>query len=478
MILSVIRFLLVCIFCTALFGTEFDDFLKEHQSEYESHVSAEDKAFSGYLKKDWKSFQSSYANTPYLTPKPKELPVLLEKTLSPKLIKQSQKPTLKPVKKPISAPTKKMQAPILAQNEIKVVFDFYSHHIQININKQWQEARLGLVSNQNISKLWEKYSAIDYQGLLGQIERHTKTFGLNDWANYQLIHRLGQEMYSTNNDATLFAWFVLNKMNYLAQVGYEKRGNDIYLLLALSHQIYQVPYIPLGEQNYYMINVPKSKAKVRVLTYANPYSSKQNALSFYIGSEFRLAEDYRIKKLFFSYGDKKYLVHTKYAKNIIDFYRSYPQSDYVIYLRSQGAYSALAPLQNDLKAILKNKTELESVDMILRFVQKAFEYKTDEDQFGYEKVFFPEETLFYSHSDCEDRSLLFAHLVQNLLGLDVILLKYKNHLSTAVALQSATDGDSLKHNGKRYTIADPTYVNAPLGKAMPKHKNSQFTIIQ
>ena len=474
----VVRFLLVIVFCGALFGSEFEDFLREHQSDYEGYVSAEDKEFSGYLKKDWELFQSNYVNTPYLAPKPKKLPVLQEKVLPPKLLKQSKKPILQSAKKPIAKPIAKIKTPAPKSNETKISFDFYSHKVQITLNKQWKNNTLGQISNKNISKLWEKYSANDYQNILNQIEHYKKTFGLNDWASYQLVHKLGKALYSDKNDATLFAWFVLNKMNYLVQVGYEKRSKDIYLLLALSHKIYQVPYIPIGKRNYYVINAPKNKKSVQILTYANPYSSKQNALSFQIGSEFRLADSYRAKELSFVYNDKKYLVRTKYAKNIIDFYHSYPQSDYSVYLRSQGAYSVLAPLHKDWQAILKDKTELESVDMILRFVQKAFAYKTDEEQFGYEKVFFPEETLFYSYSDCEDRSLLFAHLVQNLLGLDVILLKYKNHLSTAVALRSPAVGDSLKYQGKRYTIADPTYINASLGKTMPKYKNSKFTIIK
>ena len=47
-----------------------------------------------------------------------------------------------------------------------------------------------------------------------------------------------------------------------------------------------------------------------------------------------------------------------------------------------------------------------SVNRLLRFVQTAFEYKTDEDQFNTENYLFPLETLHYPYSDCEDRSAL------------------------------------------------------------------------
>lgn len=57
---------------------------------------------------------------------------------------------------------------------------------------------------------------------------------------------------------------------------------------------------------------------------------------------------------------------------------------------------------------------------------------TRKDQFGREKYFFAEETLFYPLSDCEDRAIFFAILIRNLLGLDVIGLDYPGHIATAV----------------------------------------------
>jgi len=80
-----------------------------------------------------------------------------------------------------------------------------------------------------------------------------------------------------------------------------------------------------------------------------------------------------------------------------------------------------------------------------------------------------QETLFYEKSDCEDRSILFAYLVNNLLGFKVVGVKYKDHMATAVAVPM--QGDALNIASHRYVIADPTYINAPIGKSMPKYKN-------
>ena len=81
---------------------------------------------------------------------------------------------------------------------------------------------------------------------------------------------------------------------------------------------------------------------------------------------------------------------------------------------------------------IKGKSQKDAANILIDFVQTAFEYQTDDVQFGYERPLFADETFFYPYSDCEDRSILFAHLVKDLLGLDVVLLYYPGHLATAV----------------------------------------------
>ena len=90
---------------------------------------------------------------------------------------------------------------------------------------------------------------------------------------------------------------------------------------------------------------------------------------------------------------------------------------------------------------------------------------------------FPEETINYPYSDCEDRSILFSYLVKNLLHLDIVGVKYNNHLATAVNFSSQVSGDKFTYKERSYTIADPTYINANAGMVMPQYKNSKFQIV-
>ena len=123
-----------------------------------------------------------------------------------------------------------------------------------------------------------------------------------------------------------------------------------------------------------------------------------------------------------------------------------------------------------LKELIANKTEEQAANILIDFVQSAFDYKVDDEQFGEERTLFANETLYYPYSDCEDRSLLFATLIRDLLGLDVVLLDYPEHIATAVCFNQEIDGDCMNINGKTYLICDPTYIGADIGICMPKYR--------
>ncbi len=142
-----------------------------------------------------------------------------------------------------------------------------------------------------------------------------------------------------------------------------------------------------------------------------------------------------------------------------------------MYFAASPSSEVTASLVAALQPLVKGKTEQEAVSFLLRFVQTAFVYKTDPEQFGREKPLFPDETLFYDYSDCEDRAILFSYLVKSLCGLDVIGLDYPAHIATAVKFTDNIPGDAVIYQGKKYLICDPTYTNADAGVCMPNLKS-------
>ena len=130
-----------------------------------------------------------------------------------------------------------------------------------------------------------------------------------------------------------------------------------------------------------------------------------------------------------------------------------------------------------LRKTVENMSEKDAVGIILNWVQTAFEYGYDDKIWGGDRPFFPQETLYYPYSDCEDRAILFSRLVRDILGLKVALLYYPGHLAAAVAFNTDVKGDWLTYNNRRYTVCDPTFINAPVGATMPTMDNTKAKVI-
>jgi hypothetical protein len=172
-------------------------------------------------------------------------------------------------------------------------------------------------------------------------------------------------------------------------------------------------------------------------------------------------------------------------KNLMDFYSDYPTSYDGKDMMTRWAYYANTPVAPEvkdkvypqLKQQIGNAPKLMAANMLLNWVQMGLTYGYDDKVWGHDRAFFAEESLFYPFCDCEDRSILFSHLIRDLLDLDVVLVYYPGHLYTAVCFNEDVTGDYIMVNGKKFTVADPTYYNASVGKTMSKMDNSKAKVI-
>ena len=137
-------------------------------------------------------------------------------------------------------------------------------------------------------------------------------------------------------------------------------------------------------------------------------------------------------------------------------------------------------LVTKMKQKVAGMSQFEAVQQILWWVQTGFKYEYDEKVWGYDRAFCPEETLFYPYADSEDRSILLARLVRDVVGIDVVLIYYStDHLAAAVDFTDAVVvGDFLKLEDRRFIICDPSYIGGHVGETMPTMKNSETTIVQ
>ena len=460
-----------------LFADSYQDWLNAQSQSYNSYKKSMDEEFSNMLKKDWEAFKALTTPPALKKPKPTKMPKVKKTVVIPKKELKSS-PIVKEKKiftKPITKLKVKVSVPKVDSRYKKAKFDFYSIPIVVKYDKK-TKFTLNKIDKNIISKFWDSMSATNYKLILTQVKQKEKELNLNDWAKYKFVYKLADSIFHDKNIDNLFSWFILTKLNYDIKVGYN--DNRIYLLSTVANNMYQVAFFKLNSKKYYIIE-PKGRIQRvgSIYTYAGSYPKANKKLSFDIYKEMKLYNDIASRNLQFRYGGKLHKVEAKYSRDLIKFYKSFPQVDYKVYFDTKNSTILSNSMLNSLAKLIKGKSEVEAVNILLRFTQTAFKYKTDQKQFDYEKVMFPEETVFYPYSDCEDRSIMFSYLVRNLLGLKVVGVKYSDHLATAVQFSSKVSGDGFIYKGKKYTIADPTYINANYGMTMPQYKRAKFKIV-
>ena len=470
------KILLFLIFSIILNANSYQDWIIEQNHLYTNYKKTFDEEFSKSLKEDWSRFNSLYNKNPYKEKKPKVLPkIKKEIKVKREDINKSKKLVIKKIEKQIQH-TEDIDTEVKRfKNSKMLMFSFYSNNIKISYDKN-NILYLNEYSIEYISRFWDNISSNNYKSTLKQFNDYSNNLNLNDWAKYLLIYNSGLKIYKNKNMANLFTWFYLTKMKYDVKVGFS--NNSIYLLSTIDHEVFQVAFFTLDEKRYYVLTANGKIKKIEsIFTYKNSYPDANKSLSFVNSREIKFNKNIRTKKLTFKYLNKKYTITSKYSFDLVKFYSTFPQSDYRVYLNSNNSDLLSQTLLKQMQKIIKGKKEVEAVNMILRFVQTSFKYKTDLNNFSYEKVLFPEETIYYNFSDCEDRSIMFTFLIKKLTNLDIVAVKYKNHLASAVAFNSSISGSSFMYKNKKYLISDPTYINANVGMVMPQYKNSRFKII-
>jgi hypothetical protein len=300
---------------------------------------------------------------------------------------------------------------------------------------------------------------------------------LNDWAYAELVNKVGEAIYRGHpNEAKIFDWFMLTKTGYSARVGFN--DSTIYLMLPSKNKMYGVSFFTYDGRSYYVVSFSGKAEKVKTLySYDGNYAKAKALIDLSIAQLPQLQRSIEQKEMQFHFEKKLYQLSVRYDRNLVDFFNHYPVTELEVYFRATLSEELRYTLLSELKPMVEGKSEEAAVNLLLRFVQTAFEYKTDGDQFGREKYFFPEELFLYPYSDCEDRSILFAYLVKNLLGLEVVGIDYPGHVATAVQFKGKVNGNAILYQNKRYVISDPTYINARAGMVMPQFKNTKAKVI-
>lgn len=328
------------------------------------------------------------------------------------------------------------------------------------------------VNEKAVTAAFESLYSSDYKPLLEDLHTLRANDLHNDWALYLLVKQIA-EMFGGRDESVVMRQFLLNSLGLRARVARVADTGRLSLMVAPSVQLYGCLYVTEGGTRFYDVEASKPYAF---------YMCPKEAPDARHKIDMSMAQMPRMGAARKSatrtaprYGTT---VQTTVPTQKMEFYNRIPQCDYSVYANAQVDSEFAERLLSSLRPAIEGKNEKEAANILLDFCQNGFEYATDPEQFGYEKPFFAEELFNYPKCDCEDRSILYRYLVKSLLGLDVVLLDYPNHIATAVKFAGDYAGDHVMVNGRKYLVCDPTYMGASIGMAMPQFKHVAANVLK
>lgn len=464
--------LLIC-FSTLSAEESFKDFKKSQSDSFKKYKDERDNAFREYLKQEWGAYKASLSAPLYENKKPLEIlqttPQAI-KPAGPKINIQIEGIKKVEEKLPEDNATSKGRQTIIISLETKpkdIIFDFYGTKLGFDIPEGIKKANYYPQNQVGISNFFNTAASSEYEALILDIQKVSKMMNLNDWGIYLLVSKISQSLFTSQDNAKLLSWFIFSKLGYAVKIGL---ANTHVVLMHYSEKIiYSTLNCSFGDKKYYVVANYAKENLGRVFSYKQDYPNSTKALDLSLDTLPLLEENTQSKTLSFSQFGKSYALPITYNKNLIDFMSSYPQADYETFFNAPIESKTYRDLAASLKKYIDGKNASEALNFVLNFVQNAFKYEQDDQQFGREKVMFAQETLYFNKSDCEDRAILFSYLVKELFNISVIGVKYKDHMSTAIYIP--IEGDNVMAGNKKYVIADPTYIDANIGMSMPKYKS-------
>lgn len=460
----------------------FEDFKKQYSATYQSYQDSVNQAFEGFLKAAWVEINAQKPAATYKEAKPRSLPVakpIPEEFIKKPLPKKEKPKAETPVKtkSPVELSPISPKAPVTEPPSSIYGLVFFGKFWEISFVDTPNNTAGEKLTNYNDAYFSEKWKELK---MVYSSERQAELIALlenqqaSDWSTFLFIQQWINEQKSIPaRDRDLHLWFVMQQLGYDFRIGYDNYKSLV--LAAFSQPLYGISYYTFANKKYYVVQNSQNITG-RIKTYDGilgkeiewqqqvPYSA--------------LDDSEQISRLLkFPYDGKNHEISLAISPSHIAFQEKILRSKPELYGSFNPSENVISQLDKALVPNMSILSQAEKVNYLLALVQYSFTYQTDDEQYGYEKFMTPEECLWNLASDCEDRTALFAWLVNRYTKLDYAFVRYPTHIALAVNAEDVALSGNILHTYKgadkkeTYIVADPTYIGASLGMEMPKLLN-------
>ncbi len=473
--------LLLSIHATPSFSQD-EDFVKQFKEARQAMLDDYGKFrntiltdYDQYLQGSWKEYQKFKADKMPFAPKPKTPPAYETPKQPEKPVNMKPKVPMKPVK-PVEIPTEPIVSDIpvmpalpnipninVPVSKPQVNVDFYGE--DLHLQKITGIASMDIATTDDVANYWKMLKKSELKELTQSLADESRRMGLSDWASAMLVEKyLDAAMPNASKNERIIA-----QQYVLANCGYNIRlaigGNNVTMLVPYTEHVYEKSSITIDGKKYFIYPDIESVSSFRTCELP-----KDAELGKDMGLKFTGTVQIGGDTKHFKHEASGIIVEGDVSTGIMPLLNEYPSVDIPTVAASVVDKSLRDNVVEQIRTQVAGLPEQSAANRMLQFIQMGFQYATDDEQFGREKYFYFEESLYYPKNDCEDRAIFYAYLVHEILGLDVHLIQFPGHECTAVAFNEPLEnGTSYEYNGKRYYICDPTYIGANIGKCMPKY---------
>lgn len=485
-------------------ASSFDEFRKSILTDYSNFRNRLIEHYEDFLRGEWHEYESLSGEKRNPTPKPKKLPVaeknpitdktpVREKTPEkPRNVAPEKQPETQPkpqpqqkpqtTPKPENKPRPKPKPEPKPQPETRPAedvvdiphgyeFNFYS--LPLTFPEVSLEPARHLGSPAEYASHWNKLASSSIaETLLPAIKQRADEMGLNDYLTYDLIRAYVDSRFADSDDTakTSLVHYLLVNMGYDARLAVTDSGIPL-LLLPFEQPLYDRAFLTIPGGKYYVFTPDGVESSqlggARIRTCALPADiDKGNKIDLVLG-ELRIPV--KPKPFDLEYGDIH--IRGEVNENLMPILYRYPQMPIEDYARSNIDPALRRSLSSQIKEQLAGMDSDAATDHLLEFMHNVFQYSTDQENHGFEKPYFLEETLYYPKNDCEDRAIFYTYFLWNALGKEAQLVSFPGHEASTVRLDSPIDGKSYDYKGKTFYISDPTYIGSHTGMPMPIYVN-------
>ncbi len=440
---------------------EYEKFRQQAQQEYNDFRRRANEEYARFMAEPWTAFETQPAEEIPKLPKP-PTPVLVDPNSYPEPlpIPVENKP-VPPVPVVRPEPVEPI-SPTVKPNAPETVIRFYGTDLVFHLPDA-NSLHMKDASEKSVSALWKQLSDPAFDNMIAECLQNRSKLNLCDWGYVMMTEQVAETFCGGHtNEAVVLHMYLLTQSGFQMRIG--RAGDRLCVLVGSDAKIYRYRFFRINNIKYYCFDNSIDHKSIQIFNCAFP----KEKLMTLVMSQPKLSVRKTEPKTHVSKRFPTVKVSVVLNQNLIDFYNSCPlNSEWQLYSKASLSNQAKETLYPVLHKAIAGKTQAQAANILINFVQTGFDYATDQQQFGYERPLYPDESLYYPYCDCEDRSILFACLVRELLGLDVVLLDYPEHISTAVCFTEDVDGDYLMLDNKKYVACDPTYIGADIGLSMP-----------